>query len=209
MKIKVCGMKYPENIIELCDLPIHMMGLIFYEKSLRYAGELNVEHLSKVRSCMQLVGVFVNEIQENILKKIQKYDLQIVQLHGMESPVTCKDLKSKGIKVIKTFQIEEPGDLKKCIFYENVCDYFLFDTKTSQYGGSGKKFDWQILLSYESQTPFFLSGGIGMDDIESIKQLNIPQLYAIDVNSRFEIAPGLKDISKLKQFISYLSPAPY
>lgn len=201
-------MKYPENIIELCELPIHIMGLIFYEKSPRYAGELAIEQLCKIHQAIQLVGVFVNEKLETILKTIQKYNLQMVQLHGMESPVLCKELKSKGIEVIKAFQIEDAGDLKKCIFYGNVCDYFLFDTKTPQYGGSGKKFDWQILSSYKGSTPFFLSGGIGPDDVEAINRLDIPQLYAIDVNSKFEIAPGLKDTSKLRRFISNLSLEP-
>jgi phosphoribosylanthranilate isomerase len=201
MKIKVCGMKYPDNILELSTLPIHIIGLIFYKQSLRFAGELKPDDLQEISSRMQLAGVFVDETVENILHTVHKYHLQMVQLHGMESPAICKELKSKGVQVIKAFPVEETEDLKSCVFYEEVCDYFLFDTKTPHYGGSGKKFDWQMLSCYQGKIPFFLSGGIGPDDVEAIKQLSLPLLYAIDVNSRFEIAPGLKDISKLDYFI--------
>ncbi|GMO32146.1 MAG: phosphoribosylanthranilate isomerase [Candidatus Azobacteroides pseudotrichonymphae] len=201
MKIKVCGMKYPENIAALSRLPIQMIGLIFYKKSTRYVKEVDIK-IVELPKHIQLVAVFVDEVLKNILDTINQYGINIVQLHGVESPQLCKELKKQGITVIKAFSIEEEEDLMSCIFYENVCDYFLFDTKTFQYGGSGTKFDWQILSSYYGEIPFFLSGGIGNNDVETIKQLKNPQLYGIDLNSQFEIKPGLKDIDKLQSFIS-------
>jgi phosphoribosylanthranilate isomerase len=204
MKIKVCGMKNPENIKELITLPIDMIGFIFYEKSPRYAGNLDLEALKIIPDSIRKVGVFVDETIEKITTKIREYDLSMVQLHGIESPSLCNKLKAQVIKDIKSFSIEEKEDLKECVFYENACDYFLFDTKTPQYGGSGKKFDWQILSYFQSEKPFFLSGGIGMEDMDTINQLKIPQLYAIDLNSKFEIEPGIKDISKLKEFVKQI-----
>lgn len=194
-------MKYPENIAALSRLPIQMIGLIFYKKSTRYVKEVDIK-IVELPKHIQLVAVFVDEVLKNILDTINQYGINIVQLHGVESPQLCKELKKQGITVIKAFSIEEEEDLMSCIFYENVCDYFLFDTKTFQYGGSGTKFDWQILSSYYGEIPFFLSGGIGNNDVETIKQLKNPQLYGIDLNSQFEIKPGLKDIDKLQSFIS-------
>lgn len=194
-------MKYPENIVALSKLPIQMIGLIFYKKSPRYVYELDIKTV-KLPKHIQLVGVFVDEVLKNILNTINQYGINIVQLHGKESPQLCKELKKQGIIVIKAFSIEEEEDLVPCISYENICDYFLFDKKTSYYGGSGKKFDWQILSSYHRKIPFFLSGGINNNDIEIIKQFKNPQLYGIDLNSQFEIKPGLKDINKLQLFIS-------
>jgi phosphoribosylanthranilate isomerase len=199
-KIKVCGLKHPHNIKELSTLPIDMIGLIFYEKSPRYAGNLDAKTLRTLLDSIQKVGVFVNESKLNILAKIKQYDLQLIQLHGNESPGFCQELKSCGIKIIKAFPIREAGDLTASLSYENACDYFLFDTKTSQFGGSGEKFDWKILASYTGKTPFFLSGGIGIEDAETIRQIKHPLLYAIDLNSKFETVPGLKDVNKLRKF---------
>lgn len=204
MKVKVCGIKYPENIKELVHLSIDMLGLIFYEKSARYAGDMQVDALRIVPPDIQKVGVFVNSFAEDIFGKTRKYDLQIVQLHGVESPDFCKKIKNTGIKVIKAFQLEKAGDLERCNWYENTCDYFLFDTKTPAYGGSGQKFDWEILSSYSGQTPFILSGGVGPEDVESIKKLQHLKLYGIDLNSRFETSPGEKDIERLRRFLSRL-----
>ncbi|MDR0732662.1 MAG: phosphoribosylanthranilate isomerase [Dysgonamonadaceae bacterium] len=200
MKIKVCGMKYPENIRELAHLPIDMMGLIFYEKSPRYAGNLPASELRFVPPNIQKVGVFVNASAEDIVAVIREYDLQIVQLHGDESPDFCREIKKQGIKVIKAFPIEKITDFEKCNLYENACDYFLFDTKTSQYGGSGKKFDWGILALYNSETPFILSGGVNVEDAESIRKIRHPKLYGVDLNSRFETRAGEKDLEKLRGF---------
>ncbi len=202
MNIKVCGMKDIRNIKALTKLPVQMIGFIFYKKSPRYVGNLNAMELEDLPSSIQRVGVFVNDTEEIILSKIQTYHLQYIQLHGNESPDFCKQLTTQNVKVIKAFPVAETKDLEKTKAYENTCDYFLFDTKTSQYGGSGKKFDWEILSSYSSPTPFILSGGIGLEDSEIIRQINHLSLFAIDLNSQFEIEPGLKDIQKLKQFIS-------
>lgn len=199
-------MKYPGNIKELVRLPIDMMGLIFYEKSARYAGDLPASELQIVPLNIQKVGVFVNASEEVVFDKIRKYDLQAVQLHGDESPDFCRTIKNSGIKVIKAFPIEEMNDFEKCNLYENACDYFLFDTKTPSYGGSGKKFDWEMLSRYLGETPFILSGGIGHEDAESIRKIRNPQLYGIDLNSRFEVRPGEKDIEKLKDFLYFCLP---
>lgn len=202
MRIKVCGMKYPENIKELVNLPIDMMGLIFYEKTKRYAGNLPAKELRIVPSNIQKVGVFVNASKGDIFEKIKEYDLQIIQLHGDESPGFCKEIKKTGVKIIKSFSIEGIDDFEKLHVYENACDYFLFDTKTPLYGGSGNKFDWEMLSSYNGRTPFILSGGIGLEDVESIKKLQNSRLYGIDLNSRFETNPGEKDIEKLREFLT-------
>ena len=202
-------MKYPDNIKELVCLPIDMMGLIFYEKSARYAGYLPADELRIVPPDIQKVGVFVNASEEDIFAKIREYDLQIVQLHGDESPDFCWEIKKSGIKVIKAFRIETAGDLERCGLYENACDYFLFDTKTPQYGGSGKKFDWGILSSYKGETPFILSGGIGAEDAESIGEIQNPKLFGVDLNSRFETGAGKKDMEKLRTFcLSFFTGGP-
>ena len=198
-------MKYPENIKELISLPIDMMGLIFYEKTKRYAGNLPASELRIVPSNIQKVGVFVNASEEAVFDKIKEYDLQIVQLHGNESSDFCREIKKTGIKVIKSFSIERVDYFKKLDLYENTCDYFLFDTKTPLYGGSGNKFDWEMLSSYNGQTPFLLSGGIGLEDAELIKKLRNSKLYGIDLNSRFETNPGEKDIEKLREFLLQLN----
>lgn len=197
-------MKHPENIKALAALPIDLMGFIFYEKSPRYAGNLAADALISVPASIQKVGVFVDAAEQDIRKIISQYDLQAVQLHGNEPPQLCEALKTQGVSVIKAFPIENSADLAACAAYEKVCDYFLFDTKTPQHGGSGKKFDWQLLSSYTGQTPFFLSGGIGADDAQALKQLHFSNLYALDVNSKFETAPGLKDLPKINAFLTTL-----
>jgi indole-3-glycerol phosphate synthase len=200
-RIKVCGMKYPDNIRALSALPVDMIGLIFHEKSPRYIGEPDADPLKFLPPSIRKTGVFVDASKEYILSKIAEYDLQMIQLHGHESPAFCRELKSAEVEIIKAIPIGEVDDLAPCVFYEDACDYFLFDTKTPQFGGSGKKFDWEILLSYKGKTPFFLSGGIDSEAIEALKQFDFPLLYAIDLNSKFEIEPGLKDVGKLSKII--------
>jgi phosphoribosylanthranilate isomerase len=207
LKIKVCGMRSAYSIVEVSQLPIDFMGFIFYKKSPRYDKDLNVWAVEYIPKNIQKVGVFVNAPKETILETVEKFDLQLVQLHGNESPEFCNTVGAGSArpKIIKAFQIASKADFNRCVEYESTCDYFLFDTKTPQFGGSGNKFDWQILSAYKGKTPFFLSGGIAPEDAEAIKKLNFPQLYAIDLNSRFEIEPGFKDVEKLKQFIQKLS----
>jgi phosphoribosylanthranilate isomerase len=193
--IKICGMKYPENILEVGSLLPDYMGFIFWEKSARYFDGV----MPDLPKSIKKVGVFVNENIPVILEKITKYDLQAIQLHGQESVVFCSELKTKiepSIEIFKVFSADENFDFSVIKPYESVCDYFLFDTKGKLPGGNGTTFDWTILENYPSTTPFFLSGGIGIEELDSIKEIsktNLP-IYAIDVNSKFEIEPGLKNI---------------
>ncbi|QIK55733.1 phosphoribosylanthranilate isomerase [Dysgonomonas sp. HDW5B] len=206
MKIKVCGMKNPENIQALAQLPIDYMGLIFYTKSPRYIQDLESSLLDILPNTISRVGVFVNEDISSLLRLIEKYKLSVVQLHGNESLEYCSNIKNKYPKliIIKAFNVSESSDFIKMDQYVDVCDYFLFDTKTSQHGGSGLKFDWNILDEYMGNTPFFLSGGISAEDVEAIRKISHPKLYALDLNSKFELEPGLKNITLLEQFINQL-----
>jgi phosphoribosylanthranilate isomerase len=201
MKLKICGMKYPDNILEVGSLLPDYMGFIFWEKSARYFDGV----IPDLPKSIKKVGVFVNESIEVILTKAQKYDLQAIQLHGQESVEFCQELKNKidnTIEVIKVFSVDDSFDFEVLKPFETVCDYFLFDTKGKLPGGNGTTFDWKALKKYPSSKPFFLSGGIGIEEIEAVKEIaktNLP-LYAIDVNSKFEIEPGLKNIEKLDSF---------
>lgn len=199
MELKVCGLKYFNNIKEVAEIQPDYMGFIFYKNSSRYCGDLLIaDQLRILGKKIKLIGVFVNEEMEVIRKLCTKNSIRIVQLHGHESPLFCKELKSSGFQIIKSFGIDEKFDFNSIISYSNYCDFFLFDTKSKLYGGSGKKFNWKLLKNYELDHPFFLSGGISLEDIETIKKHKNPKLHAIDVNSRFEIEAGLKDIHKLK-----------
>ncbi|MFT6319546.1 MAG: phosphoribosylanthranilate isomerase [Granulosicoccus sp.] len=198
MKIKVCGMRNPDNLQELLDLPIDYVGLIFYKKSKRFVEK----ELPKIDfQGKEKVGVFVNESLEYIVGKSQQYDFITVQLHGSESPDFCEKLKEKNFKIIKAFSVDGEFDFSKTKKYEPFCDYFLFDTKGKLPGGNGYTFDWKVLENYQGETPFFLSGGIDSRHNNILKKLNIKQLHAIDLNSGFEIEPALKDILLLKKFI--------
>lgn len=198
MKLKVCGLKYKENIEQVAVLQPDYMGFIFYPKSKRFVGE--DFQMPDVPSRIKKTGVFVNSDLEYVKEKVTRYNLDVVQLHGNEDPGFCGQLKP-WVKVVKAFGLDENFDFKVLGSYKNSCDYFLFDTKTNEYGGSGKQFNWDILKRYDLNVPFFLSGGIGLDEMEKITLLasRYSNLYAIDVNSRFEIEPGLKDINKLNQ----------
>ena len=191
-------MKYPENILEVSQLLPDFLGFIFWEKSSRYFdGEI-----PETPESIKKVGVFVNATLEEIISKIEKYDLDVIQLHGNESDIFCFELKNKisnQIQIIKVFSVNDDFDFSALEPFENVCDYFLFDTKGKLPGGNGITFNWQILQQYKLTKPFFLSGGIGLDQIQNIKKLNLP-IYAIDVNSKFEIEAGLKNIELLKSF---------
>ena len=205
MKLKVCGLKHEQNIKELMQLPIDYVGFIFYKKSPRFVAEnLSFDFLRIIPKHIKKVGVFVNETNYSIFNQVAHYDLDMVQLHGDETSEICAELKTQ-IKVMKAFQINDDFDFKQLEKYIPVVDYFLFDSPTVNYGGSGKSFDWQALKNYNYKTSFFLSGGINEEHIEEIKQLNIVQLVAIDINSKFETEPGLKDTEQVKQFILKLN----
>jgi phosphoribosylanthranilate isomerase len=205
MKLKVCGLKHEHNIKELMQLPIDYMGFIFYKKSPRFVEEkLSFDFVRTIPKHIKKVGVFVNENNHSIFNHIAHYDLDLIQLHGDEIPEICSELKPY-VKVMKAFQIQDDFDFKQLEKYIPVVDYFLFDSATENYGGSGKSFSWQILKNYKYQIPFFLSGGISEEHLERIKQLNFSQLKAIDVNSKFETEPGLKNTEHIKQFILKLN----
>ena len=204
MKIKVCGMKYPENISEVIALKPDMMGFIFYPKSPRYAEPLDKEFMLSFPRNVLKIGVFVNEELDDMLEMVKKYNLNGVQLHGAESEDMCYTFRQTGLLTLKAFSIAEPADFDKTEDYEGTCDLYVFDTKTPQHGGSGQKFDWSILSAYQGNTPFLLSGGIGPDDADAIKAINHPMLRGVDLNSRFETEPGRKDASRLENFLKEL-----
>ncbi len=205
MKLKVCGMKYQDNITEVAALQPDFLGFIFHEKSPRNFEDT----IPELPNMIEKVGVFVDEKIEFISRQIEKHQLSVIQLHGHESPEMCKLLKSINVKVIKVFSIKDTFDFSVLTPYEDVCDFFLFDTKGKLPGGNGYTFNWNVLKDYPSAKPFFLSGGIGLDQIENLKEfLNSDaskHCYAIDVNSKFEINAGLKNIEKIKEFKKQLS----
>ena len=199
MIVKVCGMRDAENIREVEALGIDLMGFIFWPKSSRYVSTLPSYLPEKAKR----IGVFVDEEIEVVKKIAQEYALHYIQLHGNETPDYCALLK--GHKLIKAFNIATADDFVKTKPYETVVDYFLFDTKGKSVGGNGTKFDWSVLADYHGTTPFILSGGIGPDDAADIRHFRHPQLAGIDLNSRFEIDPGLKNVDTLKLFLSELN----
>jgi phosphoribosylanthranilate isomerase len=199
---KVCGMREPDNIRELAALRPDYMGFIFYEKSSRYVLPiLNPEHLNVLSPETQRVGVFVNEPLSVILERAKQFSLSVIQLHGHEKPELAKALKEEGLKVWKAFSIKGAEDFAKTQDYAAMTDAFLFDTFTEHYGGSGKTFDWGLLANYSLSHPFLLSGGIGPDSLHALHAFQHPAWLGIDINSRFELAPGNKDIQAITSFI--------
>lgn len=203
MKIKICGLKYEDNLNAIKAFKPDFVGFIFYEKSKRFVG-LENEVLTFSSNEINKVAVFVNESLEIVQHIANKYSFKYLQLHGDETPNYCEELKNKGFAIIKAFGIDDDFDFSILDQYDLNVDYFLFDTKTKDYGGSGKVFDWNILDKYHLTTPFFLSGGIGMKNIDDILKIKHPFLYVIDVNSKFEVEPGLKDLDKSRQVINKL-----
>ena len=206
MIVKVCGMRDAENIREIESLGIDLMGFIFWPKSKRYVSEKPAYLPQKC----QRVGVFVDEHIETIKKISDDYALDFIQLHGSESPeyisrlsfqLPLKGVGGAFLSIIKVFNIATKEDLEATKAYEGIVDYFLFDTKGKCVGGNGEKFDWSVLDAYNGNTPFLLSGGIGPNDAERVKAFLHPKCVGIDLNSRFELAPALKDINKLKEFV--------
>lgn len=203
--IKVCGMREPDNIREILTLDPGFLGLIFYPKSSRYVTSPTIINNIRFGQNTKKTGVFVNATEDEIMQKVKLYELQAVQLHGEESVVLCRSLRNKGVLVLKAFQIYAAEDFEDTLLYNDQVDYFLFDTKTASYGGSGSKFDWSLLDAYHGNTPFFLSGGIGPDDVQAIQKINHPLFRGVDLNSRFEIAPAIKSYKLLQQFIKQLN----
>ncbi len=197
MKIKVCGMREAENIQQLGLLEPDYIGFIFHAKSPRFVGGAE-EAMTRLPSAAIKTGVFVNESKERVEELIQQYYLQAIQLHGTENPAYCRQFKGK-VQVLKAFGINEKFNFEQLTSYKDVVDYFLFDTKTESHGGSGQTFNWHLLNNYQLDIPFFLSGGLSLENLESVKEIKHPQFYGVDLNSRFETAPGLKDIAMLQQ----------
>lgn len=200
MIIKVCGMREETNVREVEQSGTDWMGFIFYPGSSRYVGET----LPYIPESVKRVGVFVNEDHERVLALAEKNRLDILQLHGDESPGDCKRLQEKGFLVVKAFGIATDKPFPSVLIdrYEGCCDYFLFDTHTNLYGGSGKKFGWELLADYGGEIPFLLSGGISPQDVETVKLFSHPGCVGIDLNSGFEIEPAVKNVQLLQEFIS-------
>lgn len=203
MIVKVCGLCDAANIRKVEALGVDWMGFIFYPHSPRNVHSKPSylpEHAKKA-------GVFVNATEEFIKQKVSEYGLDIVQLHGHETPNFCRNLKSslpEQTRIMKSIPIEKMEDIKGCEDYENATDYILLETRCSTYGGSGRQFDWNLLQYYKSARPFILSGGIRPEDVQTIKQLQHPNFLGIDLNSRFEISPGVKNIEVLESFLREL-----
>ena len=206
MKLKVCGMKYQDNIQEVATLQPDYLGFIFYEQSARH---FDAHRIPEISNTIKKTGVFVDADLDFVIKKISKHNLKAVQLHGNEAPEYCKQLRGKNIEIIKVFSIKNEFDFSILKSYDDIVDYFLFDTKGKLPGGNGYVFDWTILNNYPSTTPFFLSGGIGLSQIDDINKFQKSEAskycYALDVNSKFEIEPGLKNIEDLKKFKNNLT----
>ncbi len=192
-------MREAENIREVEALGIDLMGFIFWEKSSRYISKRPAYLPTKCKR----VGVFVDEDIESVKRIADDYALDYIQLHGHESSDYCAQLQ--GLHLIKAISVSSRNDIATYKTYEGLVEYFLFDTKCPSVGGSGQQFDWSVLSAYDGSTPFLLSGGIGPDDAERVKSFHHPQCIGIDLNSRFELAPGLKDVIKLQAFIKELS----
>ena len=228
MKVKVCGLREPENIRDVEALGVDMVGFIFWKDSPRYVSMISANagiipdyawdqgarnpHSSLLTPhsslLSQKVGVFVDDMPQNIVTRVYNYKLDWVQLHGSESPVMIDNLKrtlipdiKPDIKIIKAISVNTKEDVEKWRQYQGHVDMLLFDTKCKTVGGSGEHFDWSVLNSYDGDIPFLLSGGIGPDDAERVKAFHHPQFAGIDLNSRFETSPGVKDINLLKEFL--------
>jgi phosphoribosylanthranilate isomerase len=217
MKIKVCGLMEPKNIEGVLKFDPDMVGFIFYTKSPRMVNDKTlpgwIEDNIELFGGTKRVGVFVDAKIDYVLNAVHDYQLDYVQLHGTESPEYCKEIQDywnfssiRKAKFIKAFQVDEGFDFKATQAYENLCAYFLFDTKSDGHGGSGKKFDWSVLKEYSGMTPFLLSGGVGPEDAKGIKKLKLPQMAGVDINSRFESEPGVKKLGEVGKFIEALRP---
>ena len=221
MKIKVCGMRDAENISELIKLKPDYIGFIFYGKSKRFVTNFpEVE----IPTSIKKVGVFVNEPIDTIIETVEENNLDAIQLHGNESPEYCNQLNkmvaernrsdnneeiistplNRQIEILKAFSVDDTFDFTKTEAYQKVCDYLLFDTKGKEYGGNGVKFNWQVLENYNGELPYFLSGGISKGDSQKIMSFLSRQeskkCIGVDINSGFEIEPGLKNIKNIKEF---------
>ncbi|MDP2088331.1 MAG: phosphoribosylanthranilate isomerase [Flavobacteriaceae bacterium] len=193
-------MKYPQNIEEIALLKPNYMGFIFYEKSARFIGnQLSKATFQSIPTSTKKVAVFVNESAENIEEIYQMYHFDFIQLHGHETPEFCKKLNNKGINIIKAFAVNEDFDFTILDDFEAYCELFLFDAKGINFGGNGQSFDWNLLQKYHLNTPFFLSGGIGLENIQAALNFKHPLLFGLDLNSRLELNTAIKSVEITEQ----------
>lgn len=227
MIIKVCGMREPENIRAVEQIGIDWMGFVFWPESPRFVqmihsragiipdySSLPGEQFENVKRAPELpkrVGVFVDDMPQNIVTRVYNFKLDFVQLHGSENRAMIENLRhtlvpdiAPDVKIIKAISVSQAADIVKAREYEGAVDYFLFDTKCPTVGASGKHFDWSVLDAYDGDTPFLLSGGIGPDDVERILAFHHPKFVGIDINSRFETAPAVKDVEAICDFVQAL-----
>jgi len=212
MLVKVCGLRDPENIRQVAAIPgIDLLGLIFYPRSPRYVDSEETAKAVSALTTVKVAGVFVNEMPEEVVRKAAQYHLGFIQLHGSETPEYLSALRTllpSGTKLIKAFSIQTEEDLLQTSGYETHCEYLLFDTPTTGYGGSGRTFDWNILQYYTGSTPFLLSGGIGPDSLTTLRHFHHRLWAGVDLNSRFETAPALKDAKLLSTFVQKIKQHP-
>ena len=190
-------MREPENITAVASLRPQYLGFIFYPKSPRFVGE-SFDIPGNLPASIKRVGVFVNEANAVILAKSRSLKLDFAQLHGNESPAQCDELKATGLGVIKVFSLDDDFNFDVTKPYREVVDYFLFDTKGKYYGGNAKAFNWEILSKYDQEVPFFLSGGLSPDNVNTLGDIQKMNLHALDLNSGVEVSPGIKDLEKIK-----------
>ena len=201
VKTKVCGLREQANVLDVAALGPDYMGFIFYPKSKRYIGDRYLDFLNDLKQ-IRKVAVFVDATEQAIDDVLRRYQFDAVQLHGNESPEFCQRVREKNVELIKAFGVDQGFDFDQLKSYTQVVDYFLFDTKTISYGGSGKRFAWGALGNYKEETPYFLSGGIDESTFYVANAFEDERLYCIDINSRFEVEPGVKDITLLKSVLT-------
>jgi len=206
MKVKVCGMKYRDNIRSVSLSSPDMLGFIFYKKSPRFVRPNALQAvIEELPQHVQTVGVFVNENLSRIKRIVRMLQLDFVQLHGLESVETVKKLKEENIAVIKAFHIDNEFDWSTVQAYETDCFAFIFDTAGSQWGGHGKQFNWSKLSLYQGQRPYLLSGGIDNESVQRLRAISDERFIGVDINSRFEVSPGRKNIQLVSSFIKRLN----
>ncbi len=205
MVVKVCGLRDPDNLAEVVDAKPDMVGFIFYPQSPRYVEVAAAKALNSVSvGNAQRVGVFVDSNLQHIEQTVAHFGLHAVQLHGSETSQLCEQLQQKGLTVIKAFRVGEKFCFTEVEPYVGSCSLFLFDAAGSRAGGNGTSFNWHLLEKYGGSVPFLLSGGIGEEHLLAIKALTHPMLLGVDVNSRFEVMPGVKDGARVKKFIEMI-----
>src|SRR5690606_7892576 len=202
-KIKICGLKHPENTREVITLRPDYVGFICYPGSKRFVGELDAHWIAGLQGAKK-TGVFVNAAIHEVKKAIHQYGFHAIQLHGTETPAYCAELKDCGVEVIKAFGIDDRFDWSTVRAYD-AADYYLFDTQSTQHGGTGKRFDWTLLEGYTGDKPCFLTGGTSAENIAEALRLGDSRLYALDLNSRFETAPGIKDLTLLRNTLQTIN----